>query len=67
MITQADQEKAVETLQHTAGDGRLPLDEFSERVGTPLIRVRAHGLLGDVYVHTPTEVAMTSPSQPQGR
>jgi hypothetical protein len=35
-VTQADREEAVETLQHAAGDGRLPLNEFSERVGTAL-------------------------------
>jgi len=35
-VTQADREEAVQTLQHAAGDGRLPLNEFSERVGTAL-------------------------------
>jgi Domain of unknown function (DUF1707) len=31
-VTQADREDAVETLQHAAAEGRLPLNEFSERV-----------------------------------
>ena len=31
--TQPDREAAAETLQHAAGDGRLPLQAFSERVG----------------------------------
>jgi len=35
-VTQQDREAAVETLQLAAGDGRLPLQEFSERVGTAL-------------------------------
>jgi Domain of unknown function (DUF1707) len=35
-ITQEDREAAVVTLQRAAGDGRLPLDQFSERVGTAL-------------------------------
>jgi hypothetical protein len=35
-VTQADKEEAVETLQDAAGDGRLPLNEFSERVGMAL-------------------------------
>jgi hypothetical protein len=35
-VTQADREAAVEALQRAAGDGRLPLNEFSERVGTAL-------------------------------
>jgi hypothetical protein len=35
-VTQADQEEVVETLKVAAGDGRLPLNEFSERVGTAL-------------------------------
>lgn len=35
-VTQADREEAVQTLQHAAADGRLPLNEFSERVGTAL-------------------------------
>ena len=35
-VTQPDREAAVETLQLAAGDGRLPLQEFSERVGTAL-------------------------------
>ena len=30
-VTQADREGAVEVLQHAAGDGRLPLNDFSER------------------------------------
>jgi len=35
-VTQPDREAAVQTLQRAAGDGRLPLQEFSERVGTAL-------------------------------
>jgi len=35
-ITQADREAAVAALQRAAGDGRLPLQDFSERVGTAL-------------------------------
>ena len=35
-VTQADRENAVEMLQHAAGDGRLLLNEFSERVGAAL-------------------------------
>jgi len=35
-VTQPDREAAVETLQLAAGDGRLPLQEFGERVGTAL-------------------------------
>ena len=35
-VTQPDRETAVQTLQLAAGDGRLPLQEFSERVGTAL-------------------------------
>jgi Domain of unknown function (DUF1707) len=36
LVTQSDREAAVEALQRAAGDGRLPLAEFSERVGTAL-------------------------------
>jgi hypothetical protein len=36
LVTETDREAAVEILQHAAGDGRLPLREFSERVGTAL-------------------------------
>jgi hypothetical protein len=43
-VTQAEREDAVETLQHAAGDGRLPLDEFSERVGTALTAETRHEL-----------------------
>jgi uncharacterized protein DUF1707 len=35
-VSQGDREAAVVTLQRAAGDGRLPLDEFSERVGLAL-------------------------------
>jgi hypothetical protein len=35
-VAEADREAAVEALQRAAGDGRLPLQEFSERVGTAL-------------------------------
>jgi hypothetical protein len=35
-VTQPDREAAVETLQHAAGDGRLPLQEFSGRVARAL-------------------------------
>jgi hypothetical protein len=35
------------------GDRELRLAPVPRRSGTPLIRVRAHGLLGDVYVRTP--------------
>jgi hypothetical protein len=35
-VTQPDREAAVQTLQRAAGDGRLPLQEISERVGTAL-------------------------------
>lgn len=37
------------------GDRELRLTPVPRRSGTPLIRVRAHGLLGDVYVRTPAE------------
>jgi Domain of unknown function (DUF1707) len=43
-VTQADREDAVQTLQHAAGDGRLPLNEFSERVGTALTAETRHQL-----------------------
>ena len=43
-VTEADREEAVETLQHAAGDGRLPLNEFSERVGTALTAETRHQL-----------------------
>jgi hypothetical protein len=36
LVAEADREAAVELLQHAAGDGWLPLHEFSERVGTAL-------------------------------
>src|SRR5512135_2323496 len=35
-IAESDREAAVDTLKRAAGDGRLPLQEFSERVGTAL-------------------------------
>jgi hypothetical protein len=35
-VPEADREAAVEALKRAAGDGRLPLQEFSERVGTAL-------------------------------
>lgn len=35
-VTQNDREAAVEALQRAAAEGRLPLNEFSERVGTAL-------------------------------
>lgn len=35
-IAESDREAAVDTLRRAAGDGRLPLQEFSERVGTAL-------------------------------
>jgi hypothetical protein len=35
-VTQTDREAAVAALQRTAGDGRLPLQDFSERVGIAL-------------------------------
>jgi len=37
------------------GDRELRLTPVPRRSGTPLIRIRAHGLLGDVFVRTPTE------------
>ena len=37
------------------GDCELRLAPVPRRPGTPLIRVRAYGLLGDVYVRTPAE------------
>lgn len=37
------------------GDRELRLAPVPRRPGTPLIRIRAHGLLGDVYVRTPTD------------
>ena len=37
------------------GDRELRLAPVPRRSGTPLIRIRAHGLLGDVYVRTPTD------------
>jgi hypothetical protein len=37
------------------GDRELRLTPLPRRSGTPLIRIRAHGLLGDVYVRTPAE------------
>ncbi|MGN6677684.1 MAG: DUF1707 domain-containing protein [Streptosporangiaceae bacterium] len=37
------------------GDRELRLNPVPRRPGTPLIRLRAYGLLGDVYVRTPTE------------
>ena len=43
-VTQADREEVVEILQHAAGDGRLPLNEFSERVGTALTAETGHQL-----------------------
>ena len=43
-VTQTDREDAVETLQHAAGDGRLPLNELSERVGTALTAKTRHQL-----------------------
>jgi hypothetical protein len=43
-VTQADREEVVETLQHAAGDGRLPLDEFSERVSMALTAETRHQL-----------------------
>jgi len=35
-VTQADREAVVVALQRAAGDGRLPLQDFGERVGTAL-------------------------------
>src|SRR5215475_5817116 len=35
-VAEEDREAAVEALKRAAGDGRLPLQEFSERVGTAL-------------------------------
>jgi hypothetical protein len=35
-VTQTDREAAVAALQGAAGDGRLPLQDFSERVGIAL-------------------------------
>lgn len=35
-VTQADREAAVAALQGAAGDGRLPLQDFGERVGIAL-------------------------------
>lgn len=43
-VTPADREDAVETLQLAAGDGRLPLSELSERVGTALTAQTRHQL-----------------------
>lgn len=34
--TETERESAVETLKGAAGDGRLPLEEFSDRVGAAL-------------------------------
>jgi hypothetical protein len=36
LVTQTDREAAVEALQRAVAEGRLPLNEFSERVGTAL-------------------------------
>lgn len=35
-VTEEDREQAVEVLQRAAADGRLPLEEFSDRVGMAL-------------------------------
>lgn len=35
-VTEADREATVELLKNAAGDGRLPLEEFSDRVGAAL-------------------------------
>jgi hypothetical protein len=35
-VTETDREATVQTLQYAAADGRLPLHEFSERVGAAL-------------------------------
>jgi uncharacterized protein DUF1707 len=43
-VTQADREDAVQTLQHAAADGRLPLNEFSDRVGAALTAQTPHQL-----------------------
>ena len=37
------------------GDRELRLAPVPRRPGTAFIRIRAHGLLGDVYVRTPAE------------
>lgn len=37
------------------GDRELRLAPVARRMGTPLVRVRAYGMLGDVYVRTPRE------------
>ncbi len=37
------------------GDRELRLARVPRRAGTPLIRIHAYGLLGDVYVRTPEE------------
>ena len=37
------------------GDRELRLTPVPRRSGTPLIRIRAHSVLGDVFVRTPTE------------
>jgi hypothetical protein len=36
-VTQTEREAAVAALQRAAGDGRLPLQDFSERVGMALV------------------------------
>jgi hypothetical protein len=43
-VTETDREAAVVALQRAAGDGRLPLQEFSERVGTALTAETRHQL-----------------------
>jgi hypothetical protein len=43
-VTQADREEAVETLQHAAGEGRRPLNEFSDRVSMALTAETRHQL-----------------------
>jgi hypothetical protein len=37
------------------GDRELRLAPIPPRPGTPLIRIRAHALAGDVYVRTPAD------------
>jgi DUF1707 SHOCT-like domain len=41
LVTEADREAAVEILQHAAGDGRLPLHEFSGFVSFGIATFRA--------------------------
>lgn len=57
-VTQQDREDAVVLLQRAAGDGRLPLEEFSERVGA--------ALEADSHEQLTTATAGLEPAPPVG-